>query len=152
MFDLKELLPKKINMKLILRAAEKQIRKEVDLVFYDFYLTTETWKNRPKFEKEIVVTGDGVTGKVWTNNKIYGYINYGTKVRRAVMSRDWKSKTRKGFIGSGQGKGRVVAISKRITRPGIKAREFDKTIVRRLKKRFVKNLQVAIDNEFKYYG
>lgn len=119
------------------------VQKELTEIDREFEQTVNTWNGKPGFKKEVVPHPDRIQGTVSTDNKIYGYINNGTSVRRALMSKNWKSKTKPGFIGSGQGAGHVVFISRRISRPGIKARNFDKVIARRVQKRFLDRVNEA---------
>lgn len=102
--------------------------------------TTKTWKHKPTFAKDEIHTTEqiGVTvgpdlktlpGRVWM------FLDGGTKIRWAVMSGDWKSKTRPNFLGSGRGRGRAViwgrrAMQKRgiAPRPGIRARHWSEAI------------------------
>jgi hypothetical protein len=104
-------------------------------VIQDYYKIKRTWENKPRHESIIEcepkfpavsvlfgATGDDQAVKEWN------FVNEGTKVRRAIMSKDWKSKSSVKHIGSSAGRGHVVFISKDISLPGIKARKFDEAI------------------------
>lgn len=106
----------------------------------DFYKTQETFKKKFKFQiKKIDVGGRFI----YTGSDIYRFISRGTRVRYAVMSRNWISKTKPGRWHSTPGRGHVVIISRKIARPGIKARGFEKIVANRLRfktKRIVKRI------------
>ena len=92
-------------------------------------LTTTTWNHKPAF----VVEKGPRSAIVTTDDMPWHYLNEGTRVRRAVMSKDFIAKTQPGNIVSGSGAGGVVFISRKIALPGIKARHFDKSIRDELK-------------------
>lgn len=93
-----------------------------------FRSSVSTWRNKPEFTVETEASGDTITVLAGTDDPVYGYLDRGTSVRYAVMSADWRSKTRPGSLQSVMGRGRVVVISKRIPRPGIQARHFSEQI------------------------
>jgi hypothetical protein len=93
-----------------------------------FKQTVSTWNHKPVFGKEVKVTGSSFTADIGTSDRIYMFISGGTRVRRALLSRDWVSKTQPGRLQAGPGRGRVIRISKKINEPGIKARKFDEQI------------------------
>ena len=97
-------------------------------IWLDYQRTVETWIDRPKFTKEVEIHGDTITMQVGTEDRIYLFIDKGTKVRYATMSPDFKAKTRPGILGSGRGAGGVLFVSKKHPRPGIEARRFSDTI------------------------
>lgn len=90
--------------------------------------TVRTWGDKPDFTVEVNGTATKMEVLVGTDSKIYSYVDEGTRVRRALLSPDWRSKTTPGSLRSGGGKGRVILISKKISRPGIKARGFSVAI------------------------
>lgn len=111
------------------------LREFANKVIDDYYKIKRTWTNRPRHEsiiecdvthKDVAVmfgaTGDDQAVKEWN------FVNEGTKVRHAVMSKDWKSKSSVKHIGASKGKGHVVFVSKDIKLPGIEARKFDEAI------------------------
>lgn len=110
----------------------------------DFGTTTQTWNHQPGFNIQ-KKTGERI---VSTDDKIYGFVSRGTRVRRALMSPDFRPKTRNRYIGSDQGAGRVLVVRRTLNRPGISAREFDVAIREKWEKEFPKILQRAIDSEF----
>lgn len=111
----------------ILKAA-KEIEQDVRK---DFEKTTANWKHKVKFKSKVKTVGtQSVTITVTTDDKIYDYIDRGTKVRYATMSDDWKSKTEPNIVGTFPGKGRKLFVNKKYPRPGIKARNFTKHIAK----------------------
>jgi len=114
--------------------------------------TTRTWRgDKPKFETAIglsrqrgggatVTTGPGGSKK---GAQKWGWLDEGTKIRWALMSGDWRSKTTVGHFGSRKGKGRVVLVGKRAfrrrgirPRPGIKARNWSQILTKQRKRPF----------------
>ncbi len=85
--------------------------------------TVKSWEgDRPKFESSIHLSrkeGASVdtqpTGSEVGVNK-WHWLDGGTRVRYATMSRDWHSKTAPGWLGSGPGKGRRRSIRPRPAR------------------------------------
>lgn len=112
--------------------------------------TIATWQHdKPTFEFLIsltrsdasVLSGPGGNPK---GIKKWNWLNEGTRVRRAVMSSNWRSKTKPGRLRSGWGRGRVVFISKRIARPGIEARGWSEIIQKRRKRPFQRRMISAM--------
>jgi hypothetical protein len=113
--------------------AAKEIEKQA---LEDFKRTTATWTNKPKFSVK-VDQGSGVGGiriQVATDDAAYGYVDKGTKVRYATMSKDWVSKTEPNVIQAFPGKGKKLFVNKKYPRPGIKARNFSKIIAKTTQK------------------
>lgn len=121
--------------------------------------TVRTFKSKPKVN---VAQSRGSIGRflssksgdlfraVYVDNEIYFYLSRGTKVRWALMSSDWRSKTRPRRIPAGRGRGRAVVMGRRAMmargigpRPGIKARKFDKMIARKRNKPFIRDVRRA---------
>jgi hypothetical protein len=139
-----------------LKATEAQIAAANELTAKDlerralqlFKGTVKNWKHDVEFVSDIDFGPDGVTIIAGTDDQVYFYLDRGTQVRRAVMSLDWQSKTRPGSLQSGPGRGRVVFISKKISLPGIKARNFSgnitATIERELEPTFNKNIKKTV--------
>jgi len=118
--------------------------------------TTKTWKGeKPKFETLVglergpsgsasVLTGP--TGSDEAVNK-WRWLDEGTKIRWALMSTDWRSKTKPGRFKSGRGRGRVVIAGRRAMtqrgirpRPGIQARNWSQTLTKQRKRPFTRRL------------
>lgn len=99
-------------------------------ILADFQATTRTWEGRPTFKIE------RETGKriISTNSKVYRFLALGTKVRYAVMSKDFRAKTVPDALYSRVGKGGKVLVSKKFPRPGIVARNWHKTVAKKWQK------------------
>lgn len=126
-----------------LRAVENALDGAARGAQVDFEATVETWKEKPEFRIE----ARPFYRLISTDNEIYGYVNHGTRVRRAVMTRDFFPKTRHRALRSNKGKGGVVFIGKKINQPGIEAREFDKAVKEKWDGELPRTLQRAIDAE-----
>ena len=131
----------------LLAALEKQSK----LLVKEFEKTTKTWHGeKPEFEAQIgLEQGSGATLEVALTGPQKGidkwfWLDRGTKVRRALMSRDWQSKTTPGLIGSGPGRGRVLFVSRQLALPGIEAREWAKLIRKNTRPTFRAALQAAL--------
>jgi hypothetical protein len=127
----------------ILRATENALDGAAKDVKVDFMVTTETFDHKVDF----VIDKSNGKREIYTTDAPYFYVNFGTRVRHALMSPDFKPKTRTGWIGSNQGRGGVILISKKLNLPGIEARKFDTTIQEKWQKRFPEIMQRAIDAE-----
>lgn len=112
----------------------------------DFKRTVQTWKDKPKFSSRVdqgAAVG-GVRFQIGTDDVIYGFIDEGTKVRYATMSKDWVSKTEPGVIQAFHGAGRKLFVNKKYPRPGIKARKFTKIIAKSTRARMEPALRNAL--------
>lgn len=151
-FKIKYIGPKKdLDVDKVRLEMLNELRKQARIFKKDFNLTTRTWKHKPEFKEQIHLGAKEASVEISTEDDIYKFVDQGTSIRWAVMSRDWKSKTRSQVIGSTRGRGRAViwgrgAMRKRHIRPrpGIKARKFSKTIVMIRKTGFTKGMQNAI--------
>jgi hypothetical protein len=112
--------------------------------------TTENWNGKPQMTYDIGYKGGNValiagpTGDEF-NVKKWHWLNAGTRVRWARMSRDWRSKTAPGSLRSGQGKGNVeIAGRKAGPHPGIAARGWTGQINKMMRKGFHRRIQRAV--------
>ena len=114
--------------------------------------TIASWDGeKPEFEPIISLTeGEGagldlaLTGPEKGINK-WLWLNFGTSVRRALMSPGYSSKTTPGVVGSGPGSGKVIFVSRKLSLPGIKARNWSKIIRREMKPIFRTDMKAALD-------
>lgn len=111
-----------------------------------FEKTTRTWRNQPRFAARKAYHGYGVTVDP---EYPFEWINRGTRVRYATMSKDWASKTKPNVIASYKGAGRVLFVSRKRPRPGIQARNFTDIIMRRVQARAAGRMRDAL-NEASY--
>lgn len=145
---------KQLNLGAVEAEVYKELEREGDIVRRMYESTTRTWTHRPKFWKA-VGRGPGKAGvRVYTDDPIYAYVDYGTKphvirARRArFLSFCWpsKAKTTPRIIGSHAGSvGNNWARKVQVYHPGTKAREFTSEILGRRWQFFPKNIQAAID-------
>jgi len=107
----------------------------------EYHKVTRTWVHQPQF-----VIGQVRRGQytVTTDDPVFHYLDKGTRVRRALMSRDWVSKTKPRVIGSFAGHGRLLFISRKLNRPGIQAREWSTLIHDRLQPGAANRLRRAL--------
>lgn len=108
-----------------------------------FEKTTRTWKTETRFYVRKAYHGYGVEV---SPQYPFDWVNKGTRVRRAIMSKDWRSKTKPGVIASYGGSGRVVFISRKVSMPGIQARNFTDIIMRRVQARAVNKMRQALSD------
>jgi hypothetical protein len=100
---------------------------------------TETWKgSKPRFKIIRISSSQQIGVHVYPDRTSLGgqkyvWLDEGTRIRWAVMSGDWRSKTRVGSWRSGSGGGRVIIVGRKAmnrrkikARPGIKARGWTK--------------------------
>jgi len=110
-----------------IRKATIETGKELNNLFKR---TTTTWNHPVPFRRRM----RGINRvTVSTRDKPYFFVNNGTRVRRALMTPDFVPKSKPRTLRQGVGRGGVVYISRKIQRPGIKAREFDKVIAKKIK-------------------
>lgn len=141
------ILPKQlVNTKALEAAIDSALDKTAGEVLDDFHKTTATWHHQPAFK----IDKGASERKIFTSDDIYFFVSGGTRVRRVIMTPGFSPKTRYRWIGSGAGAGGVMAgPSRRINRPGIKAREFEKAIAILYERFFPKYIQEAIDEAVK---
>lgn len=118
--------------------------KYADLAEEDFERTTKTWNRDVDFNKKTTLSRGKFEAEIFTKDEIYYYLNEGTSVRFAVMTQDFKPKTKPGVLDSFPGQGGLAYVNPRTVRqPGIKAREFTKAIAKKHGKDFVRDIQKA---------
>jgi hypothetical protein len=132
-----------ISYAIIRSAVYKLLQHEANMQIKMFEMTVRTWVDSPIFNSDI--QGDEpMILQVGTSDKVYYFLNYGTRVRRALMSDDFVPKTSPGSLKSRAGRGHRVKISKNISRPGIEARHFAENIYDVRRPIFMKNFKSYI--------
>jgi hypothetical protein len=111
----------------ILDGVAQSIRK-------DFEETVKTFRDKPDF---YIFVRDEDRVVVGTLDEVYGYLNDGTRIRYAIMSADFKAKTKSGRLKAAPGQGGLMRIDTKHPRPGIKARKFDARIAKKWEKKIV---------------
>lgn len=150
LFKFQTLSPKAFKPKEIRLALLEENADLGDELVKLFERTVQSWEgDRPGFEVvrkqngdtvslEIVLTGSDLAIKKWF------WLNYGTRVRYAILSSDWQSKTTPGELDSGEGGGRVVKIDMDNPQPGIEARKWTQIITRKFKPEYYRRMQKAM--------
>lgn len=146
-FAVKAIKPQKMKLDQVRKELLNALRAEGRDVKKLYEPTVATWKgDKPFFEILIGLTGRDASVLVGPNGskealKKFKFLDEGTRIRWALMSSDWKSKTKPGSLKSGGGRGRVVVVGRkamRKPRPGIKARGWTPMIKKRRRKPFTK--------------
>lgn len=142
--SLKAITPKNIpSSKEYLRALEKAVHKTANLVRRDYESTTRTWDHKPKFTVEVTQTGANYEVTAGTDDKIYGFVDAGTRPHRIpkVGSKymrfrsGYRAKTRVGVIGSSPGGAFGASVSAMVVNhPGFPGRKFTLRIKQRRQK------------------
>lgn len=124
---MRAIVPKAMNIDAIAKEIFTELGKEGkdDQRLLD-QTTSGFTGTRPTFESDIyrgddvgvrtTPGGDGEGVKKWR------YLNEGTRVRHAVMSKGYRAGTTPGQLRSSRKRGRTVFVSRKIRRPGIAAR------------------------------
>jgi len=137
----KVIKPTRFKNEWFVDAVEEESKRIGNEMLKDFRKTVRTWNDKPRFRKAISVGPRSVDILVGTDNDIYRYVNDGTRVRYAVMSRDFIPKTRVRHIGSFRGRGGMVFINKNHPMPGIVGRHFDEEIQKKWQSRYKKAME-----------
>jgi hypothetical protein len=144
------ILPKPIDGKAMLAEMEKQLELYKPFMLHDFEQTTRSWTGeKPKFvivkairasemRLSVRVTGPEKGRRKWW------YLEKGTRVRYAVMSKDFVAKTTTGQIYSVAGRGGAVHVSRAHPRPGIQARRWRETTKKRHEKTFPRWMEAVM--------
>lgn len=144
-----------------------EMKKEMESlakdVQQDFERTTSTWKHRVKFSKKVSAgaSAGGISIEVNTKDKIYGYVDEGTKPhvikakrgKRLAFSSKFVPKTESNVILSVPGsKGKVDTFRKQVHHPGTEARHFSKVIAKSFKPQFKKAIKNALERAARRSG
>lgn len=116
------------------KALNKEILKLAknlgEFIAKEFAKSYRTWTKQPEFKTVLKSNSRQISVKVFTTNKIYGYINSGTRVRRVLLKRPFKRKTKAGRLKAKSGTNSGVIVSRKFNFPGIPARKFDELVVK----------------------
>ena len=128
----------------------------------DFKATVRSWRTNVKFAKVGPRRlGGNLAVDVFTENKIYFYVEAGTKAhiirpRSARVLRfqtGYTAKTRPGVIGSRGGGPRGPFVTARSVRhPGTQPRNFSKVIAKRRQRNHVNLTRLAFNRSFRFGG
>lgn len=110
------------------RAENKALRAAKDEALRLYRKTVQTWNFPPQFSA--IRRTEGYT--IMVSDIRYRYLDSGTKVRYATMTKGFVPKTKVGVMYSYQGAGRLAYVNKRKPRPGIQARGWSLEVYRRV--------------------
>ena len=139
----------------IFKRLRKAAERATDLADKEFKKTYKTWDHKPKFTKKVKVTGKGIEWVVGTDDQIYQWVSDGTKgpypIPKSgpgllVFPSGYKAKTTPNILFSQRGGpfGSPVFVKGQVMHPGIKARNFDTTVVQYVNPWWVKWTEDAI--------
>lgn len=159
-FEIHTIKPKEVlSVKRVRTMILNELEKQGEEAKSYFEMTTEHWNEAPEFQYERKYAGGDIhlkVGPVDDNEERGGYkkwywLNYGTRVRHAMLSKDWQSKTLvPGSLGTNTpGAGEVLKISKKFHYPGIEARRWDQVIRKKMKNSFPRGISRAIEKGLK---
>ena len=172
----KTILPKKLQTQKMLNVLVNGCTEMGKQMVKDFEATTKTWQgDKPNFRAKVVIDPPNMPMFGKFPNKIsvevrplddnsrgamkWFFLNYGTKVRYAMMTPGFIPKTTIGNLSSRAGKGKMLFVSKKHPMPGIKARKWNIALRRKwldeYKKRMLALMYPMVkvsDNLYAYVG
>lgn len=156
----KQIKPKKLNTPAMQKAIAAEMKAFGKDMKKEFEKTTRTWEHKVVFERLEEISPDlgKVEVAVLTDDEIYRYVDEGTKgpykipkfvtpgKRLAFRTGKYGAKTSPGVISSSAGSQPSGPWTRpqQVTHPGIKAREFDKTIQAYMEPRFRRRMETAM--------
>lgn len=163
----KDIKPQRLKDKRIRMVFLNAMRKEGTQIKHDFQRTTKTWEHKPKFEVEVSLSGPGPVVMVGTDDKIYGYVNEGTKPH-LIMAGIYTGKSKKKVLAFPEGytaktvpgvldakdggpHGDVI-LRPYVHHPGTEARRFDEEIQKLWEKRFKRDMEEVLGEVAKESG
>lgn len=152
MITMRVIRPSKLNDAVFRAEANVAVERTLKAIQAGYDKTEATWKDKALFTKTITNTAIEIIGQYMTDDKIVRFLDEGTRVRYATLSPDWKSKTQVRWIGSGPGSGRVLFVSRKHPRPGIKARRWTEEIKKAVMPLFKTEAQEAYKRAAKRSG
>jgi hypothetical protein len=146
----------------LMRVVENTLNEQAEAVRQQFLNTVETWNTKPEF----VTEKSPGERRIYTRNLIYMFVNNGTKRHIIPHPTDiypgrkplrfyrtgFRAKSRVGLISrsnKGAVAGKDLTFAKWVDHPGTEARKFDEAIQKKWQKELPKQLQRAIDTEFR---
>jgi hypothetical protein len=159
---IKEVKPAKLKEAEMRRCFRNAMRRVGTGMRKDFERTVATWEHKPEFRESTHVTknDDEIAVEVWTENKIYGYVNDGTRPHDiwagAYTGKSNKKvlafvpggvpKTQPGRLDAGPGSpGTGAAVyTPHVRHPGTEGRHYDRQIEREWDKKFKHEVEIAM--------
>ena len=157
--QIKPIVPNKYKELDLTAITRRIVAEEAVEVRTDYEKTTRTWQHKPIFV--IQWNKDHTSATVGTDNKIYGWVDEGTKPHIIKPKGNYplrfnvpfKAKTRVMSINSFSGsKGTTPVAARIVHHPGTKARKFTPVITRAHKRMFAKRMQQEITRMAKQSG
>ena len=160
---IKAIKPKRFNDKAMTERLRYHAKKVAAEMAKDYEATTKTWQHKPEF-KQAVSAGkglEGVVAEVSTTDKVYGYVDQGTKphiirpkrAKRLAFPSMFSPKTTPRVLGSVPGmRGPQDTFAMEVHHPGTKPREFSKMIEVKWTPRFKARMQDAMKDAAKASG
>lgn len=156
------LIPKAMNINGLFAPIRDACIKDAKAMGKDFEKVIRTWKgDKPRIQTEAQVVysntppyaikHDGFSASAWPrNDNSKGYwkwvwLDKGTKVRYAHMTKGFIPKTRGGQLRSWVGKGGLAYINKKRPLPGIKARKFTLALRKKWEAPFKAHIKKAVE-------
>ena len=140
--------PKKMNISTIRKAALDALTEEGQAIKADFDETIAGWQHdKPTFKPKVKASSSSPAVQVEPTGNEKGvskwhWLNGGTRIRWALMTPGWKSKTRPGTLLTRGGKGGVRIAGRKAMmrrgiapRPGIEARKWGSIILANSRRR-----------------
>jgi hypothetical protein len=163
------IIPKKLNTNGMAAPIRDAVIKDAKAMGADLEKVTKTWQGDvPRIQTEAKLVPPNTppyplwhssfTASAWPRNDNsrgywkYVWLDLGTKVRYAVMSSPFIAKTRAGQLNSWVGKGKMLNVSKKHPRPGIKARRFTLALRKKWEKPFRDHIAAAVKAAAKASG
>jgi len=118
---------------------------EASVIQKEYYKTTSTWKHRQEINFWVSAHFGPVRWwvDVQTRHRIYWFVHESVSVMRGVLSSDWSPKTQPRVLGSGQGSGRLLYASKKVSLPPYEPRKFTQAIIKERQPKFQKAMEKA---------
>lgn len=124
-----------------IKAIVAELDEDANQIQTELKLTASTWQDQPVFD--IKKTGE-YERQITTYNENYARLDKGTSVRYVIMTQDFIAKSQPGSLAARSGAGGVLRHTNK-PQPGIKARNFIKTLAAGWQARFPANMRNAID-------
>lgn len=119
-------MAKAIGSKDLERDIRKAMRDVAKSVRSRLLTPTSTWSDKPTFTIDEMEKGGDLIERVMTESPEYFWLDEGTSIRFATMTKDFAAKTKPGSFSASGGKGGLAYVSKKQVRPGIQARDWTK--------------------------
>jgi hypothetical protein len=121
------------------------LQKYEKLFEQDFEQTVATWNKPAVFWTKVRYASGHARVAVMTDDKKWRWLNYGTSVRYAHMSKDFQRKTHPGQLQSGAGHAPFTPVFiGSPTRPGIVARNWHEIIKEKHRAALREDIRVAL--------